>query len=166
MAQRWRRGPGTDPQALGCHNINVVTPSHVVAQILCAVNIAAEQGLRVDDVYDVVGFRALLASDRECYDALGVMHMYWRPVPGRFRDYIALPKANGYLKDIANTLDDAKQDQLWRQVGEQYFTQHKEIPLFWLPVVAVADPKVVGDWMFPGSLTGSFSHVENIKPAG
>ena len=56
----------------------------------------AEQGLRVDDVYDVVGFRALLASDRECYDALGVMHMYWRPVPGRFRDYIALPKANGY----------------------------------------------------------------------
>jgi guanosine-3',5'-bis(diphosphate) 3'-pyrophosphohydrolase len=56
----------------------------------------SDQGLRVDEVYDVVGFRALVASDRECYDALGVVHMYWSPVPGRFRDYIALPKANGY----------------------------------------------------------------------
>lgn len=56
----------------------------------------ADQGLRIDDIYDVVAFRALVASDRECYDALGVMHMYWSPVPGRFRDYVALPKANGY----------------------------------------------------------------------
>jgi len=54
------------------------------------------QGLRIDDIYDVVAFRCLLDSDRECYDAFGVIHMYWRPVPGRFRDYIALPKANGY----------------------------------------------------------------------
>jgi guanosine-3',5'-bis(diphosphate) 3'-pyrophosphohydrolase len=56
----------------------------------------SDQGLRIDDIYDVVAFRALVASDRECYDALGVMHMYWSPVPGRFRDYVALPKANGY----------------------------------------------------------------------
>jgi len=56
----------------------------------------SDQGLRIDDIYDVVAFRAIVASDRECYDALGVMHMYWSPVPGRFRDYVALPKANGY----------------------------------------------------------------------
>jgi len=56
----------------------------------------SDQGLRLDDVYDVVAFRCLVGSDRECYDALGVVHMYWRPVPGRFRDYVALPKANGY----------------------------------------------------------------------
>ena len=56
----------------------------------------SDQGLRIDDIYDVVAFRGLVSSDRECYEALGVMHMYWSPVPGRFRDYVALPKANGY----------------------------------------------------------------------
>ncbi len=54
------------------------------------------QGLQYDDIYDVVAFRVLVDSERECYDALGVVHMNWRPVPGRFRDYVALPKANGY----------------------------------------------------------------------
>lgn len=43
-------------QALGCHNINLVTPSHVVAQILVAVNIAAEQGLRLPLVYNSSGY--------------------------------------------------------------------------------------------------------------
>jgi putative pyruvate formate lyase activating enzyme len=43
-------------QALGCHNINLVTPSHVVAQILAALNIAAEQGLRLPLVYNTSGY--------------------------------------------------------------------------------------------------------------
>ncbi len=55
-----------------------------------------QQGLQHDEVYDVVAFRVLVDSDRECYDALGIVHGNWRPVPGRFRDYIALPKANRY----------------------------------------------------------------------
>jgi GTP pyrophosphokinase len=56
----------------------------------------AEQGLQYDEVYDVVAFRVLVDTLRECYDALGVVHTNWRPVPGRFRDYVALPKANMY----------------------------------------------------------------------
>ncbi|MFN2378423.1 MAG: bifunctional (p)ppGpp synthetase/guanosine-3',5'-bis(diphosphate) 3'-pyrophosphohydrolase [Candidatus Binatia bacterium] len=75
----------------------------------------SEQGLRVDDIYDVVGFRALVASDRECYDALGVMHMYWSPVPGRFRDYVALPKANGY-QSLHTTLIGVYGERLEMQV--------------------------------------------------
>ena len=43
-------------QALGCHNINLVTPSHVVAQVLAAINIAAEQGLRLPLVYNTSGY--------------------------------------------------------------------------------------------------------------
>ena len=54
------------------------------------------QGLHYDDVHDVVAFRVLVDLDRECYDALGVVHKNWHPVPGRFRDYVALPKANRY----------------------------------------------------------------------
>lgn len=56
----------------------------------------ADQGLKYDEVYDVAAFRVLVDTDRECYDALGIVHMNWRPVPGRFRDYIALPKNNRY----------------------------------------------------------------------
>ena len=54
------------------------------------------QGLHYDDVYDVVAFRVLVDAERDCYDALGIVHNQWRPVPGRFRDYVALPKENLY----------------------------------------------------------------------
>ena len=56
----------------------------------------SEQSLQYDEVYDVVAFRVLVDMPRECYEALGVVHTNWRPVPGRFRDYVALPKANMY----------------------------------------------------------------------
>ncbi len=54
------------------------------------------QNLLYDQIYDLVAFRVVLDSVRECYEALGVVHANWKPVPGRFKDYIALPKANGY----------------------------------------------------------------------
>ncbi len=78
---------------------------------------------------------------------------------------VELPEANKLLDQIANTLDEKKQDEVWRQVGEIVYTQHKEIPLFWLPIEAIVDPKIVADWTFPGSATGSWTHVENIKAA-
>jgi guanosine-3',5'-bis(diphosphate) 3'-pyrophosphohydrolase len=55
-----------------------------------------EQNLEFDQVYDVIAFRIITSSLRECYEALGAVHSAWKPVPGRFKDYIALPKGNGY----------------------------------------------------------------------
>ena len=54
------------------------------------------QNLQYDQIYDLVAFRILVDTQRECYEALGVVHAQWRPVPGRFKDYIALPKQNMY----------------------------------------------------------------------
>jgi GTP diphosphokinase / guanosine-3',5'-bis(diphosphate) 3'-diphosphatase len=54
------------------------------------------QNLLYDQIYDLVAFRIVVDSVGECYEALGVVHANWKPVPGRFKDYIALPKANGY----------------------------------------------------------------------
>jgi GTP pyrophosphokinase len=54
------------------------------------------QNLLYDQIYDLVAFRILVDSPRECYEGLGVVHQHWKPIPGRFRDYVAMPKANMY----------------------------------------------------------------------
>ncbi|MBW2650492.1 MAG: bifunctional (p)ppGpp synthetase/guanosine-3',5'-bis(diphosphate) 3'-pyrophosphohydrolase [Deltaproteobacteria bacterium] len=57
-----------------------------------------EQRINFDEVYDLTAFRIILDSDeeRKCYEVLSVIHALWKPVPGRFKDYIAMPKANNY----------------------------------------------------------------------
>ncbi|MFN7952639.1 MAG: bifunctional (p)ppGpp synthetase/guanosine-3',5'-bis(diphosphate) 3'-pyrophosphohydrolase [bacterium] len=54
------------------------------------------QGIDLDNVHDVVGFRVLVPRPVECYQVLGLIHSQWAPVEGRFKDYIAAPKDNLY----------------------------------------------------------------------
>ncbi len=55
-----------------------------------------EQDLNIDQVYDILAFRIIVNAVKECYEVLGLIHAMWKPVEGRFKDYISLPKANMY----------------------------------------------------------------------
>jgi GTP diphosphokinase / guanosine-3',5'-bis(diphosphate) 3'-diphosphatase len=55
-----------------------------------------DQNIDFDQVYDITAFRVVVNSIKDCYDVLGVIHSIWKPIPGKFKDYIGLPKENMY----------------------------------------------------------------------
>ncbi len=59
-------------------------------------NKMVRQGLKLEEVHDIIAFRVVVESVKECYAVLGLVHSMWMPVAGRFKDYISIPKANMY----------------------------------------------------------------------
>jgi GTP pyrophosphokinase len=54
------------------------------------------QNLDISQLYDLIAFRVIVKEVAECYEALGHIHSLWKPIPGKFKDYVSLPKANHY----------------------------------------------------------------------
>ncbi|MFL5359246.1 RelA/SpoT family protein [Archangium sp.] len=54
------------------------------------------QGIEFEQIHDIIAFRIIMPAVPSCYEALGLVHQLWKPVPGRFKDFIAIPKPNMY----------------------------------------------------------------------
>ena len=55
-----------------------------------------KQGIDIENIYDIIGLRIIVPEVSDCYRVLGILHTYFKPIPGKFKDYIAIPKPNGY----------------------------------------------------------------------
>ncbi|WP_240739158.1 RelA/SpoT family protein [Marinitoga lauensis] len=81
-----------------------------------------------DEIYDFIALRVITESPTACYAAMGVVHSVWRPVPGRIKDYIAVPKSNGY-RSIHTTVITNKGETLEIQIRDWEMHEESEYGL-------------------------------------
>jgi len=74
-----------------------------------------KKGVELDEINDLIAFRVVVDTVAHCYETLGHIHGQWRPVPGRFKDYISLPKPNGY-KSLHTTVVGPKAERIEIQI--------------------------------------------------
>lgn len=107
------------------------------------------QNLLYEQLFDLVAFRIIVDSKRDCYEALGCVHEQWRPIPGRFKDYIALPKANGYQSLHTAVL------------GPQ--AERIEVQIRTSEMHRIAEEGVAAHWKYKGGYAGAQKELQRFQ---
>ena len=90
------------------------------------------QSLDYHEVYDVLAFRVCVDKVEECYKVLGVIHALWKPIPGRFKDYISIPKVNGYQSLHSTVLaEQGRRIEVQIRTFEMHLLAEKGIAAHW-----------------------------------
>ena len=89
------------------------------------------QKIALEEVYDLLAVRVVTESERDCYAALGIIHQTWAPVPSRFKDFVAMPRPNGYrslhtavISDLGLPFEVQIRTEEMHQVAEEGIAAH------------------------------------------
>lgn len=88
--------------------------------------------LELPQVYDLVAFRIITDTVRSCYGALGIIHNKWNPVPGRFKDFIAMPKRNMYQSLHTTLLDTGEPFEVQIRTEDMHRVAEEGVAAHWL----------------------------------
>jgi len=103
------------------------------------------KGKLLDEVYDLFGLRLLCDTPSECYELLGIVHKLWKPIEGRFKDYIAMPKSNRY-QSLHTTVMGYEGKMIEIQIRTHFMHQ-------------TAENGIAAHWLYKGDLA-----TEALKP--
>ncbi len=92
----------------------------------------SERDRDLDQIYDVVAFRIITDTPKNCYAALGLVHGSYRPVPGRFKDFIAMPKPNMYQSLHTTVIDEGQPFELQIRTEQMHQVAEEGIAAHWL----------------------------------
>ena len=100
-----------------------------------------KQRISIDQVYDLLALRIVTDNIKNCYAALGVIHNTWRPVPGRIKDFISLPRPNGYQSLHTSVIAGGQPFEVQIRTAEMHRVAEEGIAAHW----KYKDGKLVAD---------------------